>query len=202
MKGFFVTGIDTNIGKTLVSAILVQKLQWDYWKPIQSGSEDGLDSKTVQNLLINHKSVIHPEAYVFKKPVSPHLAATLENKEISLSNVDLPTSTRPIIVEGAGGIMVPLNQHELILDLIIQLKLPVILVSKNYLGSINHTLLSLDILQKHQVTVKGIIFNGEENKSTEEFITQYSKVHILGRIPFLHPINKQSIADAAKYIRL
>ena len=197
MKGFVIAGIGTGIGKTLVSSILVEALEADYWKPIQAGDLKNSDSLTVQNLISHSVSVLHPQRYCLTQPMSPHAAAKLDGVEIKLSDLSLPETNNNLIVELAGGIMVPLNANELNLDLLKQWKLPVVLVSQNYLGSINHSLLSLEILKNNKVTLAGIVFNGDRNKESENFILNYSKVKYLGHIPSLQQLNKQEIKKIA-----
>ena len=197
MKGFVIAGIGTGIGKTLVSSILVEALEADYWKPIQAGDLKNSDSLTVQNLISNSVSVLHPERYCLTQPMSPHAAAKLDGVEIKLSDLSLPETNNTLIVELAGGIMVPLNANELNLDLLKQWKLPVILVSQNYLGSINHSLLSLEVLKNNKVTLAGIIFNGDRNEASENFILNYSKVKYIAHIPSLQQLNKQEIKKIA-----
>ena len=170
MNKYFVTAIGTNSGKTIVSAILVQAFQADYWKPIQSGVEDR-DADTVNSLLLNDFSVIHPEKYWLKKPASPHEAAKSEGIEIDLSDLNIPdTDGNNIVIEGAGGLMVPLNDKDTIVDLIAKLDVEVVLVSNYYLGSINHTLLSIACLKAHNINIKGIVFNGEKNEDSKAII--------------------------------
>lgn len=170
MNKYFVTAIGTNSGKTIVSAILVQAFQADYWKPIQSGVEDR-DADTVNSLLLNDFSVIHPEKYWLKKPASPHEAAKSEGIEIDLSDLNIPdTDGNNIVIEGAGGLMVPLNDKDTIVDLIAKLDVEVVLVSNYYLGSINHTLLSIACLKAHNINIKGIVFNGEKNEASKAII--------------------------------
>lgn len=202
MKKYFITGIDTNVGKTIISAILTEKLQADYWKPIQSGDLENTDSNKIKNLISNTKSLIFPESYRLKTPASPHYAAKLDNTTIDLNKIELPKTNNHLIIEGAGGIMVPLNQTTLIIDLIKKLNTEVILVSKNYLGSINHTLLSIEILKYHKIPIKGLVFSGEGNPSTENFILQYTDIACLGKVPFIKPLNKQNIKLAGNAIKL
>jgi dethiobiotin synthetase len=163
----FVTAIGTDSGKTLVSAILCRALEADYWKPVQAGV-DQTDSETVKQW--SPDTIIHPEQYVLKAPMSPHAAADLEGIELSLHDFEYPNTENSLIVEGAGGVLVPINQHETILDLILHLRIRVIVVSNFYLGSINHTLLTAEVLRQHEVPVAGIIFNGEENAASKEII--------------------------------
>lgn len=199
---YFITGIGTGIGKTIVSAILTQKLQSDYWKPIQSGDLDQSDSLSIKDLISNTKTVIHPEQYRLTQPLSPHLSARLDGIEIKTEAIKLPVTNNQLIIEGAGGLMVPINEKELILDLIPVLNAKLIIVSQNYLGSINHTLLTLEVLKSRNIQVEGIIFNGEANKESESYIANYTGIPILGHIPKLASLNKESIAEAGKFIQL
>lgn len=176
------TGIGTDVGKTVVAAIITEALQADYWKPVQSGNVDFSDTDRVKELVSNTQSYFHPETYRFQLPASPHQAAAAENIVINPANFHLPETQNHLVIEGAGGLMVPLNQKFLIIDLIAQLKAEVILVSQNYLGSINHTLLSLLSLQQRQIPVKGIIFNGPSTPASEDFITTYSGIPKLGAL--------------------
>ena len=201
-KHLFVTGIGTDIGKTLISAILVEKLKCDYWKPVQAGELENSDTMKVQRLISNTTSVFHLEAYRLTQPYSPHKAAALDGIEIDEKTIITPETNNQLLIEGAGGLMVPLNSRALVIDLIKQLDAEVILVSQNYLGSINHTLLSIEALKQRGIPVKGIIFNGEENASTESYITAYTSIPHLGRIPVLTVVDKNTIADAGKYISL
>lgn len=181
-RKYFITGIGTNIGKTIFSAIITEALEADYWKPIQSGDLDYTDTHKVKELISNKKTNFHPEVYSLKTPASPHASAKIDGVTISLEKLSLPSTKNHLIVEGAGGLMVPINDHDLIIDLVQNLNLEVILVSQNYLGSINHTLLSYALLQSKKIPVKGIIFNGESNKSTEDFILNYTQLPCLLRI--------------------
>lgn len=190
-----VAGIGTGVGKTLVSAIVTEALQADYWKPVQSGRPT--DKDMVRSLVANSNSVFHPEAYCFHTPVSPHAAARIDDVEIDLHKVSFPATNNHLVVELAGGLMVPLNEKELNLDLLKRWKAPVILVSQNYLGSINHTLLSVAALQGQGLQLAGIIFNGEENPSSENFILHYSKVDCLGRIKNEKEIDKATVSHYA-----
>jgi len=190
---YFITGIGTNIGKTIVSAILTEALEADYWKPIQAGELENSDTIKVEKLISNKKSKYHKEGYCLTKPLSPHAAAKLDNIEIDLAKINLPTTNNNLIIEGAGGLMVPLNEKELIIDLIKKLDVEVILVIKNYLGSINHSLLSIESLKDRKLKVKGIIFNGDENKESEQFILNYYGLTCLGRINTHKTINKKVI---------
>ena len=202
MNKYFITGIGTGIGKTLVSAILVEKLKADYWKPIQSGDLMQSDSMKISELVSNNRTAIHKERFCLNKPLSPHLSARIDDVSINVADFQIPKTVNHLIIEGAGGLMVPLNETELIIDLIKKLCIEVILVSENYLGSINHTLLSLAMLKQYNIPIKGIIFNGEENKETQSYILNYSDVNYLGRIPRLETINPTVVADVGQNINL
>lgn len=200
-KGIFITGIGTEVGKTVCSAILVEALQADYWKPIQSGDLDNTDSMKIERWISNFRTRIHPEAYRLHTPMSPHAAAAIDGIHVELSNIQLPDTENFIIVEGAGGLLVPLNEQDYIIDLIAHLKLPVILISRHYLGSINHTLLSIEALKNRQIPIAGILFNGNENKTTESIIQQQSAVPILGRVGELQAITPTTIQQCAAQLK-
>lgn len=169
-QNFFITGTDTDVGKTISSAILVEALKADYWKPIQCGTLDNSDTHRVQDLTRNQTSKFHPERFCLNAPKSPHFAAKLENKKISLNDFELPQSNRPLVIEGAGGVLVPINNHDYIIDLAKKLNLNIILVTKSYLGSYNHTLCAIEALQKRNLPIWGIIFNGKSEEGFEDFI--------------------------------
>jgi len=193
MRKIFVTGIGTDVGKTVVSAILTEALEADYWKPVQAGDLDTSDSIKLKNLLSNTKTVMHPETYRLSQPMSPHAAAEIDNVTINLEAFKLPITDNHIVVEGAGGLMVPLNDKDLIVDLIKKLDLETILVVSNYLGSINHTLLSLEVLKQKGINVIGIIFNGESNKESEKYILNYSGIPCLGKVEKHQNITKEIV---------
>lgn len=193
-KPLFITGIGTGIGKTIVSAILVENLKADYWKPIQSGDLDESDTLKVKSLVSNSRSVFHPEAYRLTQPFSPHKSADLDGIVIDPLKIIIPKTDNQLIIEGAGGLMVPLNNNFLMIDLIQQLKAEVVLVVKHYLGSINHTLLSLDALQNRQIPIKAIIFNGDNDQYSEDVIMAYAKCKAIA-IPVIDDINKTEIAN-------
>lgn len=197
MKRYFVTGIGTNIGKTIASAILVEVMGADYWKPIQAGDLHQTDTMKVKSLVSNKQSVFYPEVYCLTKPMSPHAAAFHDKVHIDLDDILPPKHTRSLIIEGAGGLMVPLNNDFLMIDLIEKLNAEVILVSQNYLGSINHTLLSVEALQNRNIPVKGIIFNGQSVNTTENFICEYTGLKLLFRIDNEQTIDKQTILKYA-----
>ena len=196
---YFVTAIHTDSGKTLVSAILCEALQADYWKPVQAGSPT--DSETVAGLISNASTKIHPEAYLLKKPASPHAAAKAESIEIKRENFILPSTNRDLIIEGAGGCLVPLAKDFFVVDLIGKFKAEVILVSNLYLGSINHTLLTVEALMNRNINIKGIIFNGEPNPESESIILSTTKLPLLLNI---HPeklITKEVVLQYAQQLK-
>jgi dethiobiotin synthetase len=197
MRKIFVTGIGTDVGKTVVSAILVEKLKADYWKPVQAGSLNETDTMRVKELITNTKSIFHPEAYCLSGFMSPHAAANIDGIKINLSKIKLPFTKNHLIIEGAGGLMVPLNNKSLVIDLIQQLKAEVILVSKNYLGSINHTLLSIELLKNKGIKIAGIVFNGLPNEESESFILKYSGLKCLAKIKQAPKINPDFISKNA-----
>lgn len=199
---FFITGIGTEIGKTLVSAIVTEYLQADYWKPVQSGDLHWTDTMKVQSLISNTKSVFHPERHRLNAPLSPHASAALDGVQIKLSDFTLPQTSNHLVVEGAGGLMVPLNEHDVLLDLIQQLQIPVMLVSRNYLGSINHTLLSFEALKQRNIPIAGIVFNGEPNPASESFIENYTQLPVLFRVGNLDDITPESICDVVKQVHI
>jgi len=201
-KPLFVTGIGTNIGKTIVSAVLVEKLKADYWKPVQSGDLDKSDSLSIQNLISNTATKIHPESYKLTQPFSPHKSAAIDGITIDPDNIHLPKTSNALIVEGAGGLMVPLNNEFLIIDLIKKLNIEVVLVSQNYLGSINHTLLSIYALKSYGIPIRGIIFNGIKDIYSKDFILETTGVELLGHIPQYNMIDKKAVIDAGSYIHL
>jgi len=178
----FVTGIGTDVGKTFVAAILTEALGADYWKPVQAGLTPTTDGATVRELVSNSASVFHPEAHRLQLPASPHTAAAAENILIRPEDFKLLETTNHLIVEGAGGLLVPLAPGFLLADLIAQLGLATVVVSRNYLGSINHTLLTLEALRQRGLAVRGLVFNGEPNPSTEDFIVQHTGVPVLPRV--------------------
>ncbi|GHC45907.1 dethiobiotin synthase [Ulvibacter litoralis] len=178
---YFITGIGTDVGKTIAASILTETLQADYWKPIQAGDLDTSDTHKVKALVSNTKTKFHPSAFNLNTPMSPHAAAQLDGITIEAKKIKRPTTQNKLVIEGAGGLLVPINNSETVLDLI-QPKDKVIVVSRHYLGSINHTLLTIEVLKQRGLSIFGILFNGDENPSTETIIAEMSGVAILGRI--------------------
>lgn len=185
----FITGTDTNVGKTLVSSWLCLHTRFDYFKPIQTGSDESTDSDTVRALA---DCRIHSETYLYPDPVSPHLAATMVGETIDPTTITLPTSR--VVVEGAGGVLVPINGDMLMVDLIKQLDLPTIVVARSSLGTINHTLLTLQALRAREIIVAGVIVSGAPNPQNCEAITYYGKTTILGQLPFLGHPTRETLA--------
>ena len=165
---YFVTGIDTDSGKTLSSAIVCEALGADYWKPIQSGLPR--DTETVQSLVSKTSITFHPERYLLQMPASPHASAKAEGITISLEEITLPVTNNSLIIEGAGGCLVPINDKHFVIDIAKQFNTTIILVADLYLGSINHTLLTANLIKKYNLPVKGIIFNGPGNEESERII--------------------------------
>ena len=198
---FVVVGIGTDVGKTIVSAILVEKFKTSYWKPVQAGELDNSDSHKVARLALAAQT-IYPEVYRLNTPASPHYAAQIDGVNIQLSDFSLPTS-EDLIIEAAGGLMVPLNQAgDLYLDVLKQWKLPVVLVSKHYLGSINHTLLSLSALAAAEVSVMAVVFVGDENSATESIISRRFPEIPYVRVPLTETIDTSFIQAIAAQIEL
>jgi len=193
---YFVTGIDTDSGKTVVSAILCEALEADYWKPVQAGLP--MDSETVRNLVSNSSTTIHKETYFLKTPASPHAAAKLDGVGIQLTNFIQPNTFNNLIIEGAGGCLVPLNEHDFVINLAAQFNADVILVADLYLGSINHTLLTAKELKHRKLRVKGIIFNGESNPESERIILHHTNLHCLLHIDREEDMNRNIIKKYAK----
>ncbi len=177
----FITGIGTDVGKTVASAITVQALEADYWKPIQAGDLDHSDTDKVKALVSNKKSQFHPNAYALNTPASPHYAASLDGIVLDIKKIQEPITANHLVIEGAGGILVPLNDTDSIIDLI-QKDYKVVVVSRHYLGCINHTFLTFETLKNRNISVAGIIFSGDENQATESIILKKTKVNCIGRI--------------------
>ena len=196
---YFVTGIGTDVGKTVVSAVLVEALSADYWKPVQCGFPR--DTETVSKLISNQTSVFHPEHYLLQEPASPHQAAYNEGVQLNLADIKAPDTDKDLVIEGAGGIMVPINDHEFILDLIEKFADQVVLVCSLYLGSINHSLLSVEVLGTRGIKVAGIVFNGEINHHSQQIIQSYSDLDCLLHLEPNSKIDSQSIIGWAQTLR-
>lgn len=177
----FITGIGTDVGKTIASSIIVEALEADYWKPIQAGDLDNSDTNKVEKYVFNTTTKFHKNAYALQTPASPHLAAEIDGITIDVNKIIEPKTKNHLVIEGAGGIFVPLNNSDCVIDLI-QPDYKIIVVSRHYLGSINHTLMTIEILKSRKLNVAGIIFSGDENKSSEHIILEKTGVPMIGRI--------------------
>lgn len=202
MRKIVVSGIGTGIGKTLIAALLTEKLKADYWKPVQAGNLDDSDTDFVKRLVSNTQSVFHPERYRLTAPMSPHAAAEIDGIEIRLQDFKIPETNNNLIIEGAGGLLVPLSNELFVIDLITHLNAEVVLVSQNYLGSINHTLLSAEALRARNINVTGIIFNGEPYPQGEQIILQRTGLRCLARVPQMKDISRESIKLLAEKLEL
>ncbi|MBA2727231.1 MAG: dethiobiotin synthase [Parachlamydiaceae bacterium] len=190
MTKIIVAGIGTDVGKTVVSAVLMTALQADYWKPVQCSDVDHSDCQTIRQFVPNGHHRVYTSAYTFKAPLSPHHAARLQNVQIDINAIKLPETNRPLIIESCGGIFVPLSKAVLTIDLFCSWKVQWILVSRHYTGSINHTLLTIEAMKSRGIDLLGLIFNGEPNPDSEEAILAISKVNMIGRLlpePILNP---------------
>ncbi len=205
MRGYVVAGISTEVGKTVVSAILVEKLQADYWKPVQAGNLDSSDTLRVRQLT-QCGGVLHPEAWRLDTAMSPHAAAKIDGVRISRASLELPHSRTPLIVELAGGLMVPLDSrpgHVLSnIDLLKEWDLPVVLVANYYLGSINHTLLSVDALRTRGIALAGLVFNGEAVKGSRSAILNLTGLTVLLDLPWADKVDTAFISTQAKRLEL
>lgn len=198
MNRIMVAGIGTDVGKTVVSAILTTLLDGDYWKPIQCGCETNSDAATIKHLIDSSKHFIYPSAYTLKASLSPHHAARLENRIIKLDSISVPQTTRSLIIEGSGGVFVPLTLKVLTIDLFKQWNCGWVIVSRHYLGSINHTLLTLEALKQRGLPILGLIFNGNPNPDSENAILQISQLPLLGRLLPEMQLNSETIQRYAK----
>ena len=205
----FVAGIGTNVGKTVVSAVLRQALAADYWKPIQAGTAEGTDSETVADLITDvitdakeakNGAKIWPARHLLQLPASPHFAAVAENVRIEIADFELPKTENHLIVEGAGGLMVPLNERDLLIDLMAALGLPVILVVGHYLGAINHAILSVEALRSRGLEILGLVFSGDNYNDNEAIIMNITKLPCLFKLPKAVQVTREWIAEQATKI--
>lgn len=193
-----VTGTDTGIGKTVFAAGLAGLLDAAYWKPVQSGMENGTDARTVAQLAGLPIDRVLPEAWRLTRPFSPHRAAELDGVEIDAAALVLPEVNRPLVVEGAGGLMVPVNRKTLFIDVFVRWRAPVVLCARTELGTINHTLLSIEALRRRSVPLLGVAFIGDEMADTQRTIAEMGTVRVLGRLPRLEPLTEQALAAAMR----
>lgn len=200
MTGYFVTGTDTNVGKTVLSALLVAALDAIYWKPVQTGTIEGTDRESVRAWAEATEDQLPPERFLFGPPVSPHLAAREAGVRIHLDAMEFPDAPagRKWIVEGAGGAMVPLNDCDLMRDLMVCIGFPVIIAARTALGTINHTLLTLAALREKRLPICGVVLIGEENIENRRAIEHYGDVRVVGHIPFLKQIHRAALLDVYK----
>jgi len=196
MKHIFVTGTSTEVGKTVASAIITEALEADYWKPVQAGELDNCDTKKVKQLVNNVKLQFHDNSFSLNTPMSPHAASEIDGIKIKASSIKVPKTKNNLVIEGAGGLLVPLNNTETILDLI-KPNYKVVVVSRHYLGSINHTLLTINLLKEKGFDV-AIIFSGDEHKTTEDIIKKMTNVSIIGRIEEEPYFDKNVIKEYAE----
>ncbi len=201
MRKIVITGIGTDVGKTVVSAIVAEHLKATYWKPVQSGDLENSDTIKVKRLTEN--VAVLEEKYKLTEPLSPHESARIDNVNIDLNAFSIPEINTNLIIEGAGGLMVPFNYEGTVyLDLFEKWNIPVIVVSRHYLGSINHTLLTINTLKQRNIPVLGIIFSGKSNKASEEVILNATKVKCIARIPEANEVNKEFVLEQAKMLNL
>ena len=199
MNGFFITGTDTNVGKTVLSALLVAALDANYWKPIQTGSIEGTDRDSVRRFAEVGDDRVLPEAYIFEPPVSPHLAAREAGARIRLDDLPWPPAAatsapeRPWIVEGAGGALVPINESETMIDLMRRIGLPVVIAARTSLGTINHTLLTLAALHAAELPVHGVVLIGDQNRENRDTIEKFGHVRVIGEIPKLPNLHRTAL---------
>ena len=199
---FFVSGIGTDVGKTIVSSVLCELLFANYWKPVQSGELDNTDSMKVERLVSFETFNYFPEQFRLTQPLSPHVSAKLDGVHIQSSDFTFPEFTGNLIIEGAGGLMVPVNENGLLYcDLAAEWNLPTILISRHYLGSINHTLMSIEILRNRHIPILGIIYVGEELPMTEEIIFTKTQIPTLFQVPIFENLSKETISTFAIQLR-
>ncbi|GFD91270.1 ATP-dependent dethiobiotin synthetase BioD [Alteromonas sp. KUL156] len=199
MKKYFITGISTEVGKTVAAAIVTEALQADYWKPIQSGDLEHSDTHKVEKLISNSTTVFHPNAYALQTPMSPHASAEIDGVTIEIDDIKEPSTKNNLVIEGAGGLLVPLNDKNTLLD-IIKPDYKVIVVSRHYLGSINHTLLTVNLLKEKGFEVS-LIFSGNKHKTTEDIIKKMTDVPVIGRIEEEPYFDKNVIKEYAELFK-
>ncbi len=201
MRKIVITGIGTDVGKTVVSAIVAEHLKASYWKPVQSGDLENSDSIKVKRLTDN--VTVLEEKYKLTEPLSPHESARIDKVTIDMNTFSIPEVNSNLIIEGAGGLMVPFNYNgDVYLDLFEKWNLPVVVVSRHYLGSINHTLLTINALKQRNIPILGIIFSGESNQASEEVILNATKTKCIARIPEASEVNKSFVIEQAKKLNL
>jgi len=199
MKKYFITGISTEVGKTVAAAIVTEALQADYWKPIQSGDLEYSDTHKVEKLISNSTTVFHPNSYALQTPMSPHASAEIDGVTIEIDSIKEPSTKNHLVIEGAGGLLVPLNDKNTLLD-VIKPDYKVIVVSRHYLGSINHTLLTVNLLKEKGFEVS-LIFSGNEHKTTEDIIKKMTGASVIGCIEEEPYFDKNVIKEYAELFK-
>jgi dethiobiotin synthetase len=197
-QDLFVTGTDTGVGKTLLSALLVAALQRKYWKPIQTGACEETDRQTLMKIADITEAETYPEAYLFDPPVSPHLAAERQGIEIDFNRIRRPASASSLIIEGAGGLLVPINAKQLMVDLIQHIAAPAVIATRTTLGTINHTLLTLASARHAGLDIRGVVMIGHENSENRRAIERYGNVSVIGSIPWLDRIHRTTLISVFK----
>lgn len=200
MSAVFVTGTDTNVGKTIASAALVAAWNADYWKPAQTGWPQDDDTRAVTDLARLAPPRVHASQYALPEPVSPHLAARLAGTSIHLADFTLPATNRPLVVEGAGGLLVPLNDKHTMADLVTHLRLPAVIVARTTLGTINHTLLTLEAARARGIRVLGVLLSGPENQENAQAITHHGRTRVLAHLPLLTRITPDAVQELARRV--
>jgi len=195
-----IVGIHTGIGKTIASVVLAEALGADYWKPVQAG-KDQRDTLLVRQLLTDGAKRVHDESIVLSEPLSPHAAAAIDNVDVDYKKFEWPQTEKTLLVETAGGILSPMSANTTMADFIVHYRLPAILISMNYLGSINHTLMSIEVLKSRGIKLIGVIMNGIENEQSEIFIRRYSQVPMIGRIPYISSLDNENIRKRAMQLK-
>jgi dethiobiotin synthetase/malonyl-CoA O-methyltransferase len=196
----FVTGTDTDVGKTVAAGILTHAFKAKYWKPIQAGTEPTTDSKTIASWL--GSDCVLPEGAVLKAPMSPNQAAKREKRELRVADFELPQVEGNLVVEGAGGLFVPINQEETMMDLMAHFGLPTFLVARTGLGTLNHTLLSIEVMRKRKLPLHGVIFSGESHPENEADIAHFGQCPIIGRIPPITDFSQETFSAIANNLGL
>jgi dethiobiotin synthetase len=193
-RDLFITGTDTGVGKTVLSALLVASLNRRYWKPIQTGASEGTDRMAVMNFAGVPIEHTYPEAYLFDPPVSPHLAAQLGGTRIDLESIRRPDGSDPIVIEGAGGVLVPINNDALMIDLVRHVQAPVVIAARTTLGTINHTLLTIEAVRNANLPLIGVVMIGKQNSDNREAIERYGNIPVVGAIPWLDSIDRSTLS--------
>ncbi|MDR3679488.1 MAG: dethiobiotin synthase [Flavipsychrobacter sp.] len=200
-KNIAIAGIHTDIGKTIASAVIAEAISADYWKPVQAGNLDQSDTINVSSLISNGSQRVHKEAVRLTQPLSPHAAAAIDGINIDHTLFKWPVTNKPLLVETAGGLLSPISGSSTVADLLQYYKLPTLLISKNYLGSINHTLLSIEVMKARHIPILGLIINGDSNAQSEEFIETYTRLPIIARIPHMPQLSQEAISTCASSIK-